>query len=67
MTITSSADLLVGRVLTAYENAELNSSSDVNYLRHTSYEPRRQKTGPRGFRPGLTQIGLYSNRSRLET
>ena len=31
-----------------------------------SYEPRREKTGLRGFRPGLTQTGLYSHRSRLE-
>ena len=30
------------------------------------YEPRREKTGLRGFRPGLTQTGLYSHRSRLE-
>ena len=29
-------------------------------------EPRREKTGLRGFRPGLTQTGLYSHRSRLE-
>ena len=30
-------------------------------------EPRREKTGLRGFRPGLTQTDLYSHRSRLET
>ena len=29
-------------------------------------EPRREKTGLRGFRQGLTQTGLYSDRSRLE-
>ena len=29
-------------------------------------EPRREKTGLRGFRPGPTQTGLYSHRSRLE-
>ena len=29
-------------------------------------EPRREKTGLRGFRPGPTQTGLYSLRSRLE-
>ena len=31
-----------------------------------SYEPRREKTGLRGFRPGLTRTSLYSHRSRLE-
>ena len=31
-----------------------------------TYEPRREKTGLRGFRPGPTQTGLYSLRSRLE-
>ena len=29
-------------------------------------EPRREKTGLRGFRPGPTQTGLYSLRNRLE-
>ena len=29
-------------------------------------EPRREKTGLRVFRPGLTQTGRYSHRSRLE-
>ena len=33
----------------------------------TPYEPRRQKTGLRGFRPGPTQTGLYSHRRWLET
>ena len=28
--------------------------------------PRREKTGLRGFRPGLTQTDLFSHRSRLE-
>ena len=31
-----------------------------------SCEPRREKTGLRGFRPGLTQTDLYSHESRLE-
>ena len=29
-------------------------------------EPRRQKTGLRGFRPGLTQTDLYSPRSSIK-
>ena len=32
-----------------------------------SYEPRCEKTGLRGFRPGPTQTGLYSHRRLLET
>ena len=30
------------------------------------YEPRREKTGLRDFRPGPTQTGLYSHRKWLE-
>ena len=30
------------------------------------YEPRSEKTGLRGFRPGLTQTGLYSRKRWLE-
>ena len=29
-------------------------------------EPRREKTGLRGFRPGLTQTDLYKHRKELE-
>ena len=29
-------------------------------------EPRREKTGFRGFRPGPTQTGLYKLRKELE-
>ena len=37
-----------------------------NISRVSIYEPRLEKSGLRGFRPGLTQTGLYSHRSRLE-
>ena len=30
------------------------------------YEPRSEKTGLRGFRPGPTQSGLYNQRRQLE-
>ena len=30
------------------------------------YEPVREKTNNLGFRPGLTQTGLYSHRTLLE-
>ena len=36
------------------------------FLCHGSYEPRREKTGLRGFRPGPTQTDLYSHRKELE-
>ena len=42
---------------------ELIVSEEVCY---TLFEPRREKTGFRGFRPGLTQTDLYCHRSRLE-
>ena len=32
----------------------------------TIIELRREKTGLRGFRPGLTQTGLYSHRKGCE-
>ena len=35
-------------------------------LESNHYEPRCEKTGLRGFRPGPTQIGLYSHRRWLE-
>ena len=38
--------------------------TDINAV--ISYEPRREKTGLRDFRPGLTQTDLYSHRSGLE-
>ena len=31
-----------------------------------SFEPRSEKTGLRGFRPGPTQTGLYSHRMWIE-
>ena len=35
-------------------------------LKRRLYEPRCEKTGLRGFRPGPTQTGLYSHRGWLE-
>ena len=37
------------------------------FTARTVNEPRRQKTGLRGFRPCPTQTGLYSHRRWLET
>ena len=39
----------------------LNVSWYINYV-DTIIEPRCEKTGLRGFRPGPTQTGLYSHR-----
>ena len=44
-----------------FENPEDKYSRDT-----TLSEPRSEKTGLRGFRPGPTQTGLYSHRSWLE-
>ena len=43
--------------------------SDANWfvqLDALLFEPRREKTGLRGFRPGPTQTGLYKLRKELE-
>ena len=40
---------------------------DSETVFHTpSYEPRCEKTGLWGFRPGLTQTGLYSHKRWIE-
>ena len=44
--------------------AEAKTAVTVRSL--PSYEPRREKTGLRGFRPGPTQTGLYKLRKELE-
>ena len=41
------------------------SSGSLVYM-SINFEPRFEKTGLRGFRPGLTQTGLYSHRRWLE-
>ena len=67
--------------LRAFENDEpLDKTIDFDYLlqlfitsgivcvtvKGLSNEPRSEKTGLRGFRPGPTQTGLYSHRRWLE-
>ena len=37
-----------------------------SYRRSIIIEPVHEKTNNLGFRPGPTQTGLYSHRSRLE-
>ena len=39
---------------------------EMHVLSQALYEPRCEKTGLRGFRPGPTQIGLCSHRRLLE-
>ena len=41
------------------------SKSDV--MTTESYKSRSEKTGLQGFRPGLTQTGLYSHKRWLES
>ena len=38
----------------------------VGYWILLVFEPRSEKTGLRGFRPGPTQTGLYDHRRWLE-
>ena len=46
---------------------ELERATDTRAVgEQVSLEPRSEKTGLRGFRPGLTQTGLYSHRMWLE-
>ena len=48
------------------EEDELNPMKVVISPYWLLYKPQCEKTGVRGFRPGLTQTDLYSQRSRLE-
>ena len=43
-----------------------NQGQMKNSIQAKTFEPRSEKTGLRGFRPGLTQTGLYSYRRCLE-
>ena len=60
--------------LTQLQNPKYGVNSLLNCLHYLSpetelvriYEPRREKTGLRGFRPGPTQTGLYKLRKELE-
>ena len=36
------------------------------WVSYVSFEPRSEKTGVRGFRPGQTQTGMYNHRRRPE-
>ena len=47
--------------------SDLFGNHNVGFLmRRLTNEPRREKTGLRGFRPGPTQTGLYKLRKELE-
>ena len=46
--------------------SEPGRNSNNHKVNTFTYEPRREKTGLQGFRPGATQIGLYSQTNRLE-
>ena len=48
------------------EATSLEFVSSQVFITPDNIEPRREKTGLRGFRPGLTQTELYSHRKRLE-
>ena len=46
---------------------EKQNDFNVHFEYVPIYEPRSEKTGLRGFRPGPTQTGLYSHRRWLES
>ena len=46
-------------------SSEMSQLQNLHTI-HMSYEPRREKTSLRDFRPGPTQTGLYSHRRWLE-
>ena len=56
--------ILLKRVFSHFPKMEDNS--DNNTIRIPIFEPRCEKTGLRGFRPGPTQTGLYSHSRWLE-
>ena len=63
--ISDSAMHMILRSMTlAYAMLVLSQCGSVLYNR--IFEPRSEKTGLRGFRPGPTQTGLYSYRRWLE-
>ena len=45
---------------------ETDEKSRLKGVMGATCEPRREKTGLRGFRPGPTQTGLYKLRKELE-
>ena len=51
------------------KNRSYATGSRINAIgnqQKVRYEPCHNKTGLRGFGPGLTQTGMYSHRKRLE-
>ena len=50
----------------AHIKAAFMQGIQLMYINLKLFEPRREKTGLRGFRPGQTQTGLYSYRRWLE-
>ena len=52
--------------LMTIEGLQFHSMGICYFYKQSIYEPRSEKTGLRGFRPGPTQTGLYSHRRWLE-
>ena len=64
--IANSDHLLISFNFDCGSASKFEGSQKVKYNYHKgdyqSIEPRCEKTGLRGFRPGPTQTGLYNNR-----
>ena len=54
------------RIATCDLNVQKQHVLHVELTERSINEPRSEKTGLRGFRPGPTQTGLYSHRRWLE-
>ena len=44
----------------------VHSDAELQGYNNLIFEPRREKTGLRGLRPGLTQTDLYKHRKEIE-
>ena len=49
------------------DTRQVSFGDNTTVIQLSSNEPRSEKTGLRGFRPGSTQTGLHSHRRWLET
>ena len=64
--IMNSPKICVFRVSDQVRHQPINTDTETVSWLALLYEPRCEKTGLRGFRPGPTQTRLYSHRRWLE-
>ena len=64
--VTGSSVGSVNQYISPYNNTVKAVLRDHLFMELSSIEPRCEKTGLRGFRPGLTQTRLYNHRRWLK-